>query len=766
MSCTARRLRLPLVLTAIAVVFAVGCEEPFIEPKPTAPNAPNSEPDTTPSFSGAVDDRTYTVGEAIQHLQLPTAIEGDGDLTYGLTPTVPGLTFDAGVSVLSGTPSTAGTYEMTYTVEDEDADYAELTFTIMVEEPVPPNQAPVVSAELRALDLQFPTGRVAVRYQLTDYFDDSDGDPLAFAASSSNVAVAIAAVARDMLTVDTVGPGQAIITVRATDPDGASATQHSSISVVETEPADITNTYRGRGDEVFHLNPDGAPLVDAGYRLELGTSAAAEVYLIATNTNEYRSRSRFKRLDAGRGAEIRGAVDDSRLWQRSGPRAWRPEVSEFNNNPPLGRAVAFRGDSYSRQSRSQAGDRHTFLDLDAARNVVSVPATARRVVGDGTRTLTVWVEDASWGTGCRLSACVQQPMVDAIAERFLRSGAGNDIYDWTVAVFGDPWGPHEYDDFLIPPEAASELHILVFDIDGEEGSIGGFFWGKDALIRDPASEDSRKASNERLIFYIDAFKLADSPARMMTTLAHEFQHMIHFYQKPVLSDGISEAWLNEMASEVAADLIADKLSVHGPRGVLDDPSAGDPENRRGWLPRYNFFNWIRVTAWDSEDVSKHYSISYALGAYLARTYGAALFSDIVQSDRSGVDAIEEALRRQGHAVSFGDVLMNWAAANLLSDNTTAPVPYRYNSRDWSTSHSGGQTYRLGSVNLYNYRYYYDEGPDDYLDGPRLYPFSQFRDGLWKEPHSNAYTTLGRITGTVSLRIDADAGNRITAVVKQ
>ena len=38
--------------------------------------------------------------------------------------------------------------------------------------------------------------------------------------------------------------------------------------------------------------------------------------------------------------------------------------------------------------------------------------------------------------------------------------------------------------------------------------------------------------------------------------------MIHFYQKRVLQGRtISEAWLNEMASEVAEDLIADKLMV-------------------------------------------------------------------------------------------------------------------------------------------------------------------------------------------------------------
>ena len=42
--------------------------------------------------------------------------------------------------------------------------------------------------------------------------------------------------------------------------------------------------------------------------------------------------------------------------------------------------------------------------------------------------------------------------------------------------------------------------------------------------------------------------------------------MIRYYQKPVLREATSEVWLNEMASEVGEDLIANKLKVNGPRG--------------------------------------------------------------------------------------------------------------------------------------------------------------------------------------------------------
>ena len=91
--------------------------------------------DTSPSFAADAGpgNQTYTVGTAIATLTLPAASGGDGTLTYTLTPEVPGLSFDASTRQLTGTPSTAGTHAMTYTVTDEDDDADSLTFTITVE---------------------------------------------------------------------------------------------------------------------------------------------------------------------------------------------------------------------------------------------------------------------------------------------------------------------------------------------------------------------------------------------------------------------------------------------------------------------------------------------------------------------------------------------------------------------------------------------------------------------------------------------------------
>ena len=540
-------------------------------------------------------------------------------------------------------------------------------------------------------------------------------------------------------------------------------------------------TYRGSDDQVFQLNAEGRALDDALYTVRLG-AARPEVYLIATNTNSGSASARVQRLDSRVAAEGqgRGPFADveypsrSMHPDRSGHAP--PGVVEFNNNPPpLERSLGpRRRASVQAQQTVVEGDRHEFRSIDG-----TVPATARRVVSDGSTTLVMWIADREWSSTCRATThrCMTREMVNAVADKFLRAGARNDIHDLLTAIFGAPWGAHPYSN-LLPPESAGQIHILFYDIGADSVGSGprivGYFYALHNFLR-----SAQSASNERLMFFMDAPLMAEPsdstwevtdywPNVLISTLAHEFQHMIHFYQKRIRQGGLSETWLNEMASEVAEDLVADKIESYGPRGVAhDDPTAGSESIRRGRLPRYNYYNYIQVTTWDGEDPLKHYSISYALGAYLARTYGgAALFGDIVTNAQSGVAAIEAALRTQGHSDSFGDVLANWAAANLLSDNPRAPSRYRYNAGAWSRSRAGGETFRLGSINLYNYRYYYDEGEDDYLDGPILFQFQQFSDGIRRNPHSNAYTTLGRETGTVRLRVNADAGMRITVVVKE
>ena len=106
----------------------------------TASVVPDRKRATLAPFINPLLDEGTTVGVAIGALLLPRASGGNGSLTYSLTPSIPGLSFDQNSRTLTGTPTTAGTYDMTYQVQDGDAnaaasDAATLTFTVNVQPP-------------------------------------------------------------------------------------------------------------------------------------------------------------------------------------------------------------------------------------------------------------------------------------------------------------------------------------------------------------------------------------------------------------------------------------------------------------------------------------------------------------------------------------------------------------------------------------------------------------------------------------------------------
>ena len=551
--------------------------------------------------------------------------------------------------------------------------------------------------------------------------------------------------------------GEYAMTYAVRDETGASARLSFTIYVEKIV------RYLG-GDQVFHLNPDGEA-VNEEFKLRLDTGAY--VYLISSYDGRIGGGARkVADVVAGDGPLTFSLPAQPRPPDQPGPElTW---VAEHNNTvlPSLLRSGS-RSLSVQPAGPRRAvvkGDSETFRVVHRDGSFDNVPATARTVVTDGSTTVAVWVADREWG--CAARQCVTQSMADTVANGFFRAGPANDVYDWVTAIYGVPWGPHESAGY-IPAAAAGEIHILLYDVagdglptPGDSRRVIGRFHSVHNCLR-ASAVPLCQGSNERLMLFLDSPVLTLDVDRAVSTLAHELQHMIHYYQKPVLRGASSETWLNEVASLVAEDLIADKIQVKGPRGVAyDDPTAGQPDNRSGRLPRYNLYNDLQVTAW--QGTLANYSISYALGAYLARNYGGAeLFGRIVRSEREGVDAIEGALRGLGHQVSFPQILANWAVAGLLSDNTEAPVPYRYNTGTWSTSRAGGTDYRLGSINLFHYF-----RPDGRGAGPYLHD----RDGYnaREQPaHSNKYAAFGRLSARdYNWKLSARAGRRLTIVFKE
>ena len=114
-----------------------------------------------------VATKSFAQATTIEPVTLPEAAGGSGTLSYALTPNVPGLLFDSATRELSGTPTTAGTWSMTYQVTDGAGDMASLNFTITVlgfaselipDLPVLPDLSAEVDAAIDGVELPQATG--------------------------------------------------------------------------------------------------------------------------------------------------------------------------------------------------------------------------------------------------------------------------------------------------------------------------------------------------------------------------------------------------------------------------------------------------------------------------------------------------------------------------------------------------------------------------------------------------------------------------------
>ena len=118
--------------------------------------------DLMPEFVASLGSQILVAGYQMDPLELPGAVGGNGELTYELSPGLPGgLEFDAASLTISGTPVAPETpVDFTLTATDADGDAEDLVFSLMVEEDVNPeftgevqNQTWIQNSEISVLDL-------------------------------------------------------------------------------------------------------------------------------------------------------------------------------------------------------------------------------------------------------------------------------------------------------------------------------------------------------------------------------------------------------------------------------------------------------------------------------------------------------------------------------------------------------------------------------------------------------------------------------------
>ena len=166
-------------------------------------------------------------------------------------------------------------------------------------------------------------------------------------------------------------------------------------------------------------------------------------------------------------------------------------------------------------------------------------------------------------------------------------------------------------------------------------------------------------SNEKEMFYISADSNNAKPNSTFYdgTLAHEFQHMIHW-----ANDRNEDSWVNEGMSELAS-----YLNGFDPGGA-DAAYMAKPDTQ--------------LTTWSDPSIgnAEHYGASYLFMQYFLDRFGENLTKAVVASKENGVTGFNDALTKAGRTERFNDIFADWVIANYLNRRDADPEG-RYGYKD-------------------------------------------------------------------------------------
>jgi hypothetical protein len=202
------------------------------------------------------------------------------------------------------------------------------------------------------------------------------------------------------------------------------------------------------------------------------------------------------------------------------------------------------------------------------------------------------------------------------------------------------------------------IHILLYDLeedyhDNQTGGLLGYFWPYDEYSAATAISRGVR-SNEAEMFYLDVHFTDLYPAIMRSTLAHEYQHMIHWNYKG--SHG--QTWFDEMLSMVGEEFVESYIGV---------PQQDSVRATRLDEFKSSYYQ-SGITDWITETPLKSYASAFAFGAYLSRNYGGVnLLRFLGQSEEIGATAINLGLDAVGASKDFDIISRDYASAFVLKN---------------------------------------------------------------------------------------------------
>jgi hypothetical protein len=237
----------------------------------------------------------------------------------------------------------------------------------------------------------------------------------------------------------------------------------------------------------------------------------------------------------------------------------------------------------------------------------------------------MWVEDGI--------SFDQQDLAEA-AEYFEQN-----TYPTNRSFFGSEWSPG----------VDNDPHVSILHARGL-GSVGGYYSSSDEFV-----SAVREDSNEMEMFYISMDYEVINGEDYHSVLAHEFQHMIHWY-----NDRNEPTWLNEGFSELAA-----YLNGFDPGSYAVASFAGRPDNQ------------LNDIDYDAPDGFASYGAGYLFASYFLDRYGPDATQTLVSHPDNGFAAVDVVLESLGTGTTHEDLFADWTIANLLDDTSLSAGQHGY-----------------------------------------------------------------------------------------
>lgn len=225
----------------------------------------------------------------------------------------------------------------------------------------------------------------------------------------------------------------------------------------------------------------------------------------------------------------------------------------------------------------------------------------------------------------------------------------NKIYPTDRSFFGSEWTPGVDDD----------PHLYILYVGGLGSSVAGYYSSVDEY-----SHLANPTSNEKEMFYVNADNQTPGEPYLLTVLAHEFQHMIHWAH-----DRNEEPWMNEGSSVLAEFL------NHYDIGGFDAAYVANPD--------------LQLTSWSNStepDSSAHYGAAFLFMAYFLDRFGNEATQALVADPDNGMRAVDSTLAAQhitdkttGKQLTSVDVFADWTIANYLGDPRVGDGRYAYHN---------------------------------------------------------------------------------------